>query len=89
MPCSGNGSVVCGGYWSLMLYKYADEEEEDSPDTPLGDMYGTTYSGDATYYGYTSGGNCGYGYNVPGMYDGMIPSERTPRERDDKLNFVC
>ena len=91
-PCSGDGSVVCGGFWSLLLYKYADEEEGDSPDSPSGGMYGTTYSGDATYYGYTTGGNCAYKGNVPGMYDGMIPSEKRQKretENNDSVKVLC
>jgi len=70
MVCPGDKSLTCGGYWSLSLYKYGGDA------TFSGGMYGTTYSGDGTYYGFTTEGNCAYKDNVPGMYAGMTPSER-------------
>ena len=35
--------------------------------------YGESFKGDATYYGYTTEGNCAIRDPVPGMYDNMIP----------------
>lgn len=36
MPCYGDDSVACGGYWGFSLYKYADDEkeEEEEPTAP-------------------------------------------------------
>ncbi len=80
MECSGDNDVVCGGYWALSVYKYGEEDTSpESTDEVSGGMYGSVYSGDATYYGFTTEGNCNYKGNVPGMYDGMIPSEKTRR----------
>lgn len=35
--------------------------------------YGEEFSGDATYYGYTTRGNCAIREPIPSMYGGMIP----------------
>lgn len=35
--------------------------------------YGETFNGDATYYGFTTRGNCAIREPIPDMYDGMIP----------------
>ena len=48
--------------------------EPDSGDGD-GSFDDTQYSGEATYYGATTGGNCAYGTTVPSMYDGMIPGK--------------
>lgn len=41
----------------------------------LGEVYpyGDTFSGDGTYYGYTTKGNCAIREPIPGMYRDMIP----------------
>ena len=46
---------------------------------PIGGQYGKTYSGDATYYGFSTGGNCAYKGTVAGLYGGMIPSEKSKK----------
>lgn len=38
-------------------------------------MYGETFTGEGTYYDYTTGGNCAYGGDVLDMWKNMIPSE--------------
>lgn len=45
------------------------------PAAYTGGQYGSEYSGDATYYGTTNDGNCGFGSDTPGMYSGMTASE--------------
>ncbi|CAM9901943.1 unnamed protein product, partial [Hapterophycus canaliculatus] len=45
----------------------------------------TEYSGDATYYGYTTEGNCAYGGDTPGMYNGMIPMALNAGQYGDSL----
>ena len=35
--------------------------------------YGESFSGDATYYGYTTQGNCAIREPIPSMYNDMIP----------------
>lgn len=35
--------------------------------------YGETFSGEGTYYGYTTQGNCAIREPIPGMYEGMTP----------------
>ena len=42
---------------------------------------GTTFSGDGTYYGETSNGNCAI-MPIPSMYSGMIPGEKLKRMPD-------
>lgn len=34
---------------------------------------GETFSGEGTYYGYTTDGNCAIREPIPGMYNGMQP----------------
>eukprot|EP00752_Nemacystus_decipiens_P013640 g12093.t1 len=44
------------------------------PQQPVGDgQYGQTYTGEGTYYGFTTDGNCAYRSLVPSMYQDMIP----------------
>ncbi|CAM9727514.1 unnamed protein product [Hapterophycus canaliculatus] len=50
-----------------------------------GGQYGTEYSGDATYYGYTIEGNCAYGDDIPAMYSGMIPIALNAGQYGDSL----
>jgi len=53
-----------------------DEETIVTPRQLSSDPYdGTTFTGDGTYYGTTSNGNCAIRSPIPSMYDGMIPGE--------------
>eukprot|EP00752_Nemacystus_decipiens_P013639 g12092.t1 len=72
---------------------------EPSPETPApqpvaspepqqpvsGGQYGQTYTGEGTYYGFTTDGNCAYRDTVPGMYDGMIPIALNNEQYGDSL----
>ncbi|CAM9416936.1 unnamed protein product, partial [Hapterophycus canaliculatus] len=163
IPCYGDDSVACGGYWAFSLFKFADRSEPaatpepvastpepvastpqpatptprpeapmpepvmatpapvipapapviptpspvtptPSPVTPTpepvspsptpgdfsGGQYGTEYSGEGTYYGETTEGNCAYGGDVPGMYSGMIPfALNAPQYGDSLMCGAC
>ena len=60
-----------------MCFFSGKKNEEDSEDSITAGQYGKEYSGDATYYGFTTAGNCAFFDNVPQQYDGMIPGEAT------------
>ncbi|CAN0218075.1 unnamed protein product [Scytosiphon promiscuus] len=62
------------------------QSQAPTPDDDYsGGQYGTEYAGDATYYGYTTEGNCAFGGNVPEMYSGMIPIALNALQYGDSL----
>lgn len=52
------------------------EEEPDDYDYGVFPYDGSTFTGDGTYYGETSDGNCAIRSPIPTMYTGMIPGKR-------------
>lgn len=57
------------------MHAYAFMNAQATPPVS-GGQYGQTYVGEGTYYGGTTGGNCGFRSTVLGMYSGMIPGEQ-------------
>lgn len=39
-------------------------------------QYGETYTGDGTYYGHVTDGNCAYGSSPPKMYNDMYAGDK-------------
>lgn len=68
--------VVCLVSLLFLFSICRSDRPEDSEDGFTGGGYGEKFSGDATYYGFTTAGNCAFFNNVPEQYDGMIPGER-------------
>lgn len=58
--------------------------------TAAASSYYTQYSGDGTYYGQTSGGNCVLRNPVPAMYAGMVPvAMNGPQYENSDLCGAC
>ena len=55
---------------------------------PIGGQYGNTYAGEATYYGFSTGGNCAYKGTVGDLYPDMIPSEESMTGEGERLRHM-
>lgn len=51
-------------------------QEPDDYDYGVFPYDGSTFTGEGTYYGETSNGNCAIRSPIPSIYDSMIPGER-------------
>ena len=66
--------------FQLSTAKPVSESKVEINSVNYGSSYpydGSTFSGDGTYYGTTSNGNCAIRSPIPSMYDDMIPGKRS------------
>lgn len=67
--CSETGEAPC-----VLDGSTTEPAEQDTtePSGFSGGQYGEEYTGEGTYYGHTTEGNCAFFNDVPDMYEGMI-----------------